>query len=106
MKNIIQFKNPNETPRKINKKKLAVTHKILFVTEILDRNYAKWEEGKEAIEFTKTMAESMCVGFTWNGYTAMPILKVDYLKYRNLTESEEKEIERKAKVLQEQEESK
>lgn len=64
--------------------------KIKFVTSIEPKHYAKWEQGKEAIEFSKEYAEEMCIGFAWNGYFAVPILKKDYWKYENLEEKKEK----------------
>lgn len=61
---------------------------IKYVTGIGERNWAKWESGKEAMEFSKEMALDMCKGFAWNGISAIPILKLDWVDLKNPSDPE------------------
>ena len=57
--------------------------KIKYVTSVGEHHTAKWESGKEAITFSKEYAIDMCRGFAWNGISAIPILKVDWINLKN-----------------------
>ena len=63
--------------------------KIKYVTGIQERNWAKWEDGKEAMYFSKEMALDMCKGFAWNGISAIPILQLDWIILKNPEQNED-----------------
>lgn len=63
--------------------------KIRYVTSIESHHTARWEAGKEAITFSKEYAVEMCKGFAWNGISAIPILKLDWIDFKNYKEGEE-----------------
>ena len=46
----------------------------VFVTDIPERNYAKWDKLKEPCEFSKTSAEDIAYGLNLNGYTAAMVV--------------------------------
>lgn len=62
---------------------LFTNGKIKYVTDIGEGRTAYWKDGKEAIGFSKTRAVDMCIGFAWNGISAVPMLKLDWITYRN-----------------------
>lgn len=62
---------------------------IKFVTRIGDHHTAYWEDGKEAMYFTKEFALDVCKGFAWNGIGAFPILQQEFLELRNYVEENE-----------------
>ena len=61
--------------------------KIKYVTST-EQKWARWESGKEAMVFSKDMALDMCKGFAWNGISAVPILKLDWIDLKNGEEEE------------------
>ena len=64
--------------------------KIKYVTDVQTHpKVAKWEDGKEAMTFSKEYAKDLAFGLCVNGHVAVPILKADYLELVN-PESEEK----------------
>ena len=46
----------------------------VFVTDIPERNYAKWDKLKAPLEFSKTSAEDIALGLNLNGYTACMVV--------------------------------
>lgn len=42
----------------------------VYVTDIPDRHYAKWDRNEKPIDFSKTMAEDITMGLNLNGYSA------------------------------------
>ena len=58
-------------------------NKIKYVTSLGEHKTAHWSAGEEAMYFTKDWAKDMCIGFAWNGYTAIPILKQDFITLSN-----------------------
>lgn len=56
---------------------------IKYVTGIPERNYAEWNAGEEAMEFSKEYAKDIALGLCINGYTAIPMLKAEYLNLEN-----------------------
>lgn len=52
---------------------------------------AKWEDGKEAITFSKAYAKDLAWGLTLNGNPAIAMLKESYLNLSNpkIVESED-----------------
>lgn len=65
--------------------------RIKYVTSVEGHNWAKWESGKEAMLFNKDWALDMCKGFAWNGISAVPILKLDWIILINAKEENEHE---------------
>lgn len=57
--------------------------KIKFVTSTDEHHTAYWKDGEEAMLFSKSWAKDMCIGFAWNGISAVPILKQDFITLRN-----------------------
>ena len=64
-------------------------NKIKYVTSIEEHRMARWDDGKEAMLFSKEMSTDMCQGFAWNGIAAIPILKLDWITLQNLESKEE-----------------
>ena len=62
--------------------------KIKFVTRLGEHHVAYLEDGKQALYFSKECALDICYGFAWNGISAVPIMKQDYMILINLGESE------------------
>ena len=62
--------------------------KIKYVTSVEGHNWAKWEDGKEAMLFDKNWAVEMCRGFAWNGISGIPILKLDWINLENPPKAE------------------
>lgn len=42
----------------------------VYVTELPERHYAKWDKEKQPIDFSKNMAEEIAFGLKLNGYSA------------------------------------
>lgn len=62
---------------------------IKYVTSIqIEPKVAKWEDGKEAMTFSKDYAKDLAFGLCVNGYAAVVMIKENYLDLRN-PESEE-----------------
>ena len=58
-------------------------NRMLYVTSTGEKHTARWEDGKDAMLFTKDIAKDMCQGFAWNGIPTVPVLKLDYINLRN-----------------------
>lgn len=57
---------------------------IKYVTSITTKSkVAKWEDGKEAITFSKAYAKDLAWGLTLNGHLAIAMLKESYLLLEN-----------------------
>lgn len=69
--------------------------KIKYVTSVQTHpKIAKWENGKEAMTFSKEYAKDLAFGLCVNGHVAVPILKADYLELKNPEgESEEQDFD-------------
>ena len=63
--------------------------KIKFVTRLGEHNIAYWEDGKQALYFSKEWALDICEGFARNGISAVPIMKQDFMILINPVEIEE-----------------
>lgn len=64
---------------------------IKYVTNVSSESkVAKWEDGKEAMTFSKTYAKDLAWGLTLNGNPAIVMLKESYLHLDNpkIVESE------------------
>ena len=64
---------------------------IKYVTNVSSESkVAKWEDGKEAMTFSKTYAKDLAWGLTLNGNPAIVMLKESYLHLENpkIVESE------------------
>lgn len=62
----------------------ATETKIKYVTSVQTQpKVAKWEDGKEAMTFSKDYAKDVAFGLCVNGHVAVPILKADYLELIN-----------------------
>lgn len=66
---------------------------IRYVTEILPKHVAKWEDGKPAIYFPKETAKDICMGFGLNFTAAVPILKQDWIDLKNPEKETDSESE-------------
>lgn len=65
---------------------------IKYVTNIETKTrVAHWENGKEAMLFSKSYATDLAWALCVNGYVAIPMIKADYLDLKNPTEEREKE---------------
>ena len=65
---------------------------IKYVTSIqTEPKVAHWEDGKEAMTFSKDYAKDLAFGLCVNGYTAIVIIKPDYLTLVN-PESEDSNV--------------
>lgn len=65
---------------------------IKYVTNVSSEpKVAKWEDGKEAITFSKVYAKDLAWGLTLNGNPAIAMLKESYLNLSNpkIVESED-----------------
>ena len=57
---------------------------IKYVTSILtEPKVAKWDDGKEAMIFSKNYAKDLAFGLCMNGYAAIVMIKPDYLTLVN-----------------------
>lgn len=57
---------------------------IKYVTNVSSESkVAKWEDGKEAMTFSKTYAKDLAWGLTLNGHPAIAMLKESYLLLEN-----------------------
>jgi len=57
---------------------------IKYVTSISSKSkVAKWEDGKEAMSFSKEYAKDLAWGLTLNGNPAIAMLKESYLHLEN-----------------------
>lgn len=57
---------------------------IKYVTSIdTNTNIAKWESDKEARVFDKSYAEDVAFGLCVNGYSAVVMIKPDYISLKN-----------------------
>lgn len=66
---------------------------IKYVTNVSSEpKIAKWEDGKEAITFSKAYVKDLAWGLTLNGHPAIAMLKESYLNLSNprIVESEDK----------------
>ena len=65
---------------------------IKYITSIqTEPKVAHWEDGKEAMIFSKDYAKDLAFGLCVNGYTAIVIIKPDYLTLVN-PESEDSNV--------------
>ena len=65
---------------------------IKYVTSIqTEPKVAHWEDGKEAMTFSKDYAKDLAFGLCVNGYTAIVMIKPDYLTLVN-PESEDNDV--------------
>ena len=57
---------------------------IKYVTSVqIESKVAHWEDGKEAMAFSKDYAKDLSFGLCVNGYTAIVMIKPDYLTLAN-----------------------
>ena len=57
---------------------------IKYVTSIqTEPKVAKWDDGKEAMIFSKNYAKDLAFGLCMNGYAAIVMIKPDYLTLVN-----------------------
>ena len=57
---------------------------IKYVTSIqTEPKVAKWDDGKEAMIFSKNYAKDLAFGLCMNGYAAIVMIKPDYLTLIN-----------------------
>ena len=57
---------------------------IKYVTSVQTKpKVANWEDGKEAITFSKDYAKDLAFGLCVNGYAAIVMIKPDYLTLVN-----------------------
>ena len=55
-----------------------------YVTSIqTEPKVAKWNDGEEAMTFSKGYAKDLAFGLCVNGYAAIVMIKPDYLELRN-----------------------
>ena len=65
---------------------------IKYVTSVSSEpKVAKWEDGKEAMTFSKVYAKDLAWGLTLNGNYAIAILKESYLNLINPESAESEE---------------
>ena len=65
---------------------------IKYVTSVQTKpKVAHWEDGKEAMAFSKDYAKDLSFGLCVNGYAAIVMIKPDYLTLVN-PESEENNV--------------
>ena len=65
---------------------------IKYVTSVqTEPKVAKWDDGKEAMTFSKDYAKDLAFGLCVNGYTAIVMIKTDYLTLVN-PESEDSNV--------------
>ena len=66
---------------------------IKYVTSVqTEPKVAKWEDGKDAMIFSKDYAKDLAFGLCMNGYAAVVMIKQDYLDLRNPESKEENHI--------------
>ena len=66
---------------------------IKYVTSVqTEPKVAKWEDGKDAMIFSKDYAKDLAFGLCMNGYAAVVMIKPDYLDLRNPESKEENHI--------------
>ena len=67
---------------------------IKYVTSVqTEPKVAKWDDGKEAMTFSKDYAKDLAFGLCVNGYTAIVMIKPDYLTLVNPeSESEDSDV--------------
>ena len=66
---------------------------IKYVTSVqTEPKVAKWDDGKEAMEFSKDYAKDLAFGLCVNGYAAIVMIKPDYLTLVN-PESEDEDFD-------------
>ena len=66
---------------------------IKYVTSVqTEPKVAKWDDGKEAMTFSKDYAKDLAFGLCMNGYAAVVMIKPDYLDLRNPESKEENHI--------------
>ena len=57
---------------------------IKYVTSVqIEPKVAHWEDGKQAMEFSKDYAKDLAFGLCANGYAAIVMIKPDYLTLIN-----------------------
>lgn len=57
---------------------------IKYITSVQNEpKIAKWDDGEDAIIFSKDYAKDLAWGLCVNGYAAVPIIKADYLNLAN-----------------------
>ena len=57
---------------------------IKYVTNVqTEPKVAKWDDGKEAMIFSKNYAKDLAFGLCMNGYAAIVMIKPDYLTLVN-----------------------
>ena len=57
---------------------------IKYVTSVqTEPKVAKWDDGKEAMTFSKDYAKDLAFGLCMNGYPAIVMIKPDYLTLVN-----------------------
>lgn len=65
---------------------------IKYVTNILNEvKVAKWEDGEEAMTFSKAYARDLACALSFNGNPAIVMLKESYLTLKNPNTVENKE---------------
>ena len=65
---------------------------IKYVTSVkTETKVAKWDDGKEAMTFSKDCAKDLAFGLCVNGYAAIVMIKPDYLTLVN-PESEDSNV--------------
>ena len=65
---------------------------IKYVTSVSSEpKVAKWDDGKEAMTFSKDYAKDLAFGLCVNGYAAIVMIKSDYLTLVN-PESEDSDV--------------
>ena len=65
---------------------------IKYVTSVhTEPKVAKWDDGKEAMTFSKDYAKDLAFGLCVNGYIAIVMIKPDYLTLVN-PESEDSDV--------------
>ena len=66
---------------------------IKYVTSVqTEPKVAKWEDGKDAMIFSKDYAKDLAFGLCMNRYAAVVMIKPDYLDLRNPESKEENHI--------------
>ena len=66
---------------------------IKYVTSVqTEPKVAKWDDGKEAMMFSKDYAKDLAFGLCVNGYAAIVMIKPDYLTLAN-PKSEDEEFD-------------
>ena len=57
---------------------------IKYVTSVSRiSNTARWDDGEDAMTFSKSYAKDLAVGLLWNGHNAIVMLKESYLNLKN-----------------------